>query len=387
MTCHELKNKLELYFDNELSIQEKAEIEAHLSSCADCAETFAHLQALDSLGKKDFFPEPSPLYWRELQQNIMKEIKAGDKKSTNLAALLQQVKNFFAAPKVSYRVAGLVATAVIVFFIIQISFMRQGKFELPQTIDVSDSISLEEHETRSIEIQAEEPPALPGRIETPFPPTIPKAAPSQESDRDHLLINQVEPPAMMKAAERDMGILHDPSRLIEPELTIEAEGVIGQQDRKKSFSDETAPSRREAKRVNSKPAYMYFEKNDLSSKDAARAKSAAVRESATLRDSSYFKYQLTLRKVEEISDLTEKIETWEGYIHTQPTVFFLRRAKYEQAQIYSELARKKSAEDHINLAIKFYENNFEHLTAIADSSQIESELDALRQLLKKSRME
>lgn len=383
MNCQEIQNKLVLFFDNELSVQEKAEIEAHLLSCAACAKQLADLQWLTSLGKQAIFPEPPPSYWKESRLNIMNEIKAADKKPFELAALLQNLKNYIFPRKLSFRLAGLLATAVIVFFIIHIAFLRQGKFELPQMIDIRDSISFEKHETQFSKNNIEEAPALPGHPETPLPQAIPKAAPSPEPDRDQLSIAQVEPQAMMKAAERDMGIIREPSRLIEAELTFEDEGVIGQQARTKSITDETALSRREAKRVNSKPAYRYFEKNDLSSKDAARAKSAAVRKSITLRDSSDFKYQLTLRQVEEISDITEKIETWEAYLQTQPALLFLRKAKYQQAQLYFALAQAKMNEDQVNRAIHFYEKNFECLAAVADTATIEKEIQTLRQLLQK----
>ncbi|HEX9971145.1 MAG TPA: zf-HC2 domain-containing protein, partial [bacterium] len=168
MNCQDIKNKLELYLDNELSVQEKAEIEAHLLICADCAKQLAKLKSLDSLGKLDIFPEPSVLYWKELRLNIMNDLKSADKRSIDLAALLQKFKRYIFPPKLSFRLAGLVATAVIVFFIIHISFLRQGKFELPQTIEIEDSVASHEQEAQSIQTKHEK------KHDAPVPQEVPE---------------------------------------------------------------------------------------------------------------------------------------------------------------------------------------------------------------------
>jgi hypothetical protein len=386
MKCQEIKNKLELYIDNELSAQAKAEIDNHLLTCATCSKQLADLTSLTSLGKQEIFSEPSPLYWKELRLNIMNEIKAADKKSIDLAALLQKLKNFTVAPKFGYRLVGLAATAVIVFFIIHISFIRQGKFELPQQIEIQDSISISEQEAESIETKKEEAPEAPSQAKVPVPQAIPKATSFQDKGSGKLSTLQNEPQAIVNITDREAENLHEPLKLIEPELNVGVERMASQQNQKKSIPEEKAPPRREAKRAMAKPAYMSFEKSESLGKDAARSQSSGVSKFSTLADTSQFKFELTIRKVEAVSDLTEKIETWEGYIQAQPKLDLLRKAKYEQCRLYFDRAQKKKTEDYINLAIKFYENNFEYLAAVADSSQIERELAALRQLLKKSRL-
>jgi hypothetical protein len=92
---------------------------------------------------------------------------------------------------------------------------------------------------------------------------------------------------------------------------------------------------------------------------------------------------LTHQKALAVNEMTEKIKIWEDFIQTQPELDLLRKAKYEQARLYFDLAREKMKDDQVTQAIKFYEKNFEYLTAVADSFQIERELDTLRQLLKK----
>ncbi|MCI0495432.1 anti-sigma factor [candidate division KSB1 bacterium] len=383
MKCQEIQNKLELYLDNELSAQAKAEIEAHLSTCATCAKQLADLTSLTSLGKQEIFSEPSPLYWKELRLNIMNEIKAADKKSIDLAALLHKLKNFIVAPNLSYRLAGLAATAVIVFFIIHFSFIRQGKFELPQQIEIQDSISISEQKAESIETKKEETPEAPSLAKAPVPQAIPKATSFQDKGSGKLSTLQNEPQAIVNIPDREAEDLHEPSKIIEPELNVGVERVDSQQNQKKSIPDETAPPKREVRRVMAKPAYMSFEKSESFEKDADRIQAGGVDKSSTFADTSLSKFEITIHKVQEVSELTNKIKIWEEFVQTQPELDLLNKAKYEQARLYFDRAQKKKTEDYINLAIKFYENNFEYLAAVADSSQIESELEALRQLLKK----
>ncbi|HEX9971739.1 MAG TPA: zf-HC2 domain-containing protein [bacterium] len=383
MKCQETIVKLELYLDNELSVQEKAEIEAHLLTCAGCAKQLANLKSLDSLGKREFFIEPSPLYWKELRQNIMSEIKVDSKKLFSVVALLQRLKNYIFPGKLSFRLAGLVATAVIVFFIIHISFIRQGKFDLPENININDSISIPKQETQSIQSKDEEMRKALGVVNESVPQTIPKAMSFQDKGSEQLSTHRKEPQAVINIEDREIRKLHEPSMLFENQSNVEAKEVKEQWDKKNIISDGSVPSQKDAKRMMAKPAYMPLEKNEMAEKDAFRVQSVGASRSMTLHDTSVFKFELISRKAQEVNELTNKIKIWEDYIQTQPELDLLRKAKYEQARLYFDLAQEKMNDNQVKQAISFYEKNFEYLATATDSFQIERELDTLRQLLKK----
>ena len=81
MRCKDFKNKLELYIDNELSRQQKAELERHLSKCPGCTKELEVLKSINTIGKMEIFSEPEPEYWNELSQNIMHQISGNEEKT------------------------------------------------------------------------------------------------------------------------------------------------------------------------------------------------------------------------------------------------------------------------------------------------------------------
>ncbi|MCU0645690.1 MAG: anti-sigma factor [bacterium] len=373
MKCHDIKNRLELYLDNELPVQEKAAIEAHLLTCSDCTKEFANLKSINSLGKTDLLPQPSPSYWKESRQHIMNAIKATDKKPIRLPALLQKFKNYIFLPKLSFRLAGLVATAVIVFFIIHISFLREGKFELPQKIELHDSITPPEPVAQSIEVKDEE------ERETTVPQEAPVAISFQDKGSGKLSAQQNEQQAIVNFADHEIRNLPAPAKLLEQESDVEA----GKMDRKKGISDEAAPSQKDAMRMAAKPAYTSHEKKEIAEKAAFHVQSVGASKSTTLPDTSIVNFRLTHQKALAVHEIIDKIKIWEDYVQTQPELELLSKAKYEQSRLYFDLAQAKMNEAQVTQAIQFYEKNFDHLIAIADTSQIELELAALRQLLQK----
>lgn len=374
MKCHDIKNKLELYLDNELSVQEKAEIETHLLNCSYCTKEFANLKSLNSLGKTEILPQPSPSYWKESRQNIMNVIKATDKESIHMPALLQKLKHYFFPPKIGFRLAGLAATAVIIFFIIHISFIRQGKFELPQPVEIHDSISPPQPKAQLNQTKHEE------KLDAIVPKKVPEAISFEDKVSDQLSTIRNEPQTIVNIPDHEIRTLPARSKLLEQESSSEA----GEMDRKKGISDEAVPFRREAERAMAKPAYMSFEKKESLEKDASHTQSGGVSKSSTLADTtSLFKFELARRKALAVSEMTEKINIWEDYVQTQPALDLLRKAKYEQSRLYFDLAQTKLTEDQVSQAICFYEKNFEYLTAVADTTTIKKELHVLRQLLQK----
>ena len=158
MNCQNFKDKTELYLDNELSNWEKTQFEKHLSKCPDCSRELAVLKSIDSLGKTEIFAEPTPEYWNELNQNIMRQISEPKEKASWFSDKLEQLKGIILPQKISYRLVGLAATAVIIFFIVHLSFFRQGKFELPLKIGVEDTAKFDKSQSEALNFLEEEVP-------------------------------------------------------------------------------------------------------------------------------------------------------------------------------------------------------------------------------------
>ena len=140
MRCQEVKNKLERYGDNALSGDERKAIEEHLSVCAGCRKELEVLKSIDSVGKIKFYPEPQPEYWKQLTRSVRNRIAGlGDKPSASIFNL-KRIRDILWPSRVSYRLVRLTATVVVLFFVIRLSFVNRGKFELPTGLSEKESV-------------------------------------------------------------------------------------------------------------------------------------------------------------------------------------------------------------------------------------------------------
>src|SRR5437764_12871515 len=72
MTCKTIRKELVAYRDGELRERDRAQIAAHLSTCATCARAEARLvrvsQLLTTLERVTPSPDFAPTFWRRLEQ-------------------------------------------------------------------------------------------------------------------------------------------------------------------------------------------------------------------------------------------------------------------------------------------------------------------------------
>jgi len=120
MKCDQIKKKLERFFDGELDPAEEQEVESHIRTCTECSAVLAKLQTLHEAGKIDFIPDPPKKYWNQLHKDItgkISDLESGRQKAHNRFAGL---KRWIWPERISTRLVGLTATAVMVFFIVRI---------------------------------------------------------------------------------------------------------------------------------------------------------------------------------------------------------------------------------------------------------------------------
>jgi len=144
MNCDHVKNKLERYLDNELSDQEAAAVSAHLANCPRCARELELLTAINGIGRMQSFPDPPQHYWAELHQNIRQKIRRQKRAPSRLAEFRDWLTQHSRQVRFSYRLAGLAATGIILFFIVRLSFFHHGRFEMPKKIDIQDAVPMEQ---------------------------------------------------------------------------------------------------------------------------------------------------------------------------------------------------------------------------------------------------
>ena len=377
MSCQNFKDKMELYIDNELSNWETTQFEKHLSKCADCARELAVLKSIDSLGKTEIFAEPEPKYWSELNQNIMHQISSSQEKTAMIRDGLEQLKGIILPQKINYRLVGLAAIAVIIFFIVHLSFFRQGKFELPLKVGVEDAVKFDESQSDALNFLEEE---IPGK-KIPMPNTAPKISQSSQ-DKVTGLLKTPEKKSKIRISEPAMN--DENTTLLTANALTEtpaAEGLAAQRPTV-PVSDQAIQEEKKARigAFKMKKTTIQPTKNE-----DARFSVAAVSQSSMKaeQDSSLNQYYEIVRDVQTTPDLKAKIQTWEKYLPANPGTELAKKARYELAMLYYQQAEANPNGENINQALTFYSVHSNFLFSAPDSIKFKQQFEALQELLKK----
>jgi hypothetical protein len=376
MSCQNFKDKMELYIDNELSNWEKTEFEKHLSKCPDCARELGILKLIDSLGKREIFAEPEPQYWNELNQNIMQQISETKEKTSWFSDKLEQLKGIILLPKISYRLVGLAATAVIIFFIVHLSFFRQGKFKLPIKIGVEDAIKFDKSQSDAMNFLEEEVP------DKKYP-----------SGKNMLKINQSKQAkggGQSKAHEKESEMhipepaMHDENKTLSTTNKLmempAVEGLATQRP--------TAPTSDLAIQAEKKARVGAFRMRKTTIQPTTKEERFSIaavsqRSMKAEQDSSLNQYHEIVRDVQSISDPKAKIQTWEKYLSANPGEERAKKAKYELAILYYQQGEANPNGENINQALSFYLEHSNFLFSTPDSIKFKQQFEILQELLKK----
>jgi len=75
MTCHDYKDLLMGYLDNELSEEQKKRFEEHLAGCPECAGELKEFQKLKAITDKVTLVEPEDRIWQDYWAGIYNRIE------------------------------------------------------------------------------------------------------------------------------------------------------------------------------------------------------------------------------------------------------------------------------------------------------------------------
>lgn len=382
MRCQEVKNRLERHVDDELSGHERKAIEEHLSVCAACRKELEVLKSIDSVGKLKFYPEPQPKYWKQLTRSVRNRIaELADKPSESIIDL-KRIRELIWPSRVSYRLVSLTATAVVLFFVIRLSFFHRGKYELPAGLTETKSVRPVEAETEPGEVQdaqhlaesmsgvkktlketGERPPLKEMKISEPSTPTI------KSEEKQEPLIDETD-----KIAG---GVVRS-----DKEAAPAGEGYESREMRPNFITPESI-------RVVSAEKPVMADKAGIISEDqhvevaGVRAKSVAVGVVADEAMDEDVTYDLVYRRVENTENISERIQLWETYLRTNPESRFVKRVRYEQAQLYYMLAIQQMTEERINQALKFYRDHIDFITSEENVENVRKQMEELNTLSKK----
>lgn len=145
MTCQDIKNRLEKFLDGELPEDEVQSITAHLQSCESCNAQLERIRALDQAVRAEPVKEPPPEYWNQLSADISKRLANVDMtQSHKKVSWTERIHEILWPRRISYRVVGLAATAVITIFVIRTVVLQHDQLPLPPNIAVEKSAEQKE---------------------------------------------------------------------------------------------------------------------------------------------------------------------------------------------------------------------------------------------------
>ena len=116
MGCRKIKKLLGPFIDDELSEQQRQQVADHLERCASCRHRLESLQKVEALGRQLPTTEPDEPYWSTFLPRLRVRITRAQKKSPG-QKIQEAFGRLFAPPVPWVRIAGAVATAVLVFIL------------------------------------------------------------------------------------------------------------------------------------------------------------------------------------------------------------------------------------------------------------------------------
>jgi len=77
MTCHDWKDMMMGYLDNELNDEQKRRFEEHLKSCSECADEIKGFQKLKKITDEVTLVEPEDKIWQQYWSSVYNRIERG----------------------------------------------------------------------------------------------------------------------------------------------------------------------------------------------------------------------------------------------------------------------------------------------------------------------
>jgi len=160
MECQNIKDKLGAFFDGELTGAEREQVEHHLTGCPACQEELMVLRRLNKVSCEMQVFEPDEAYWANLPNRITSQLT-----TRPAATLLESIRAISRNWGMMFRLAGAMATAVIIFVVAR-NVMMPDREMTPKTVnflaeDISLSAQKDDSSNFGDEILVEKPTTQP----------------------------------------------------------------------------------------------------------------------------------------------------------------------------------------------------------------------------------
>ncbi len=365
MECKDIRDKLALYLDGELSELEHMAVERHIASCPDCAQELNALSSINAIGKIPAFPAPEEAYWQQLRHDIMRQIAIQSPRSSTTASVLDQVKNFIWPQKISYRLVGLAAAAIIVFCIVRLTFDNEKHSPAIVPTGIADSMEIKDYMTEndSANIKISQPPAAAFKriIQGPMAKLDQKIA-----NKERLIYPQAALPE------------HDDHSLFN-ELQFKKQLLDSANE------DRLAMAETIASRCLSEEKIRIIEVVPIKIKKLSSIEHSELQHShAHLPINSLDQkfdhkgYAEIYQSIEKAIELQKEIRFWVRYLNAQAASDSAAKAYIALGKLYYDLVCIQPSIENLQQALRFYQQASQFLLFSPDSLLYRKQLDSLR---------
>ncbi len=137
MLCEQIEKLLYLYWDNQLSKEEKDKVEEHIKSCSACSKKLTDLKLVQTQAKSTPVPEPPQTYWENFAWRVKHRIEQKPRlgPAGRLSFLLGAILSYSPA-KVKWATA--IASVVLVFVVVKLftSYEKIDVTTIQQKVEV-----------------------------------------------------------------------------------------------------------------------------------------------------------------------------------------------------------------------------------------------------------
>jgi len=312
----------------------------------------------------------------------MQNIPKPRKKASRIKSVLDNLQSIIFKGRISYRLAGLIATAVSIFFIIRLSFYSQGKFMLPVEVGVEDAIK--RTEKRELPKKPEVKVASQENFSNEKITQKPGIALSTIKDNElsQKSIIKTEPKQRSKEFDQPGIEFEEVINIAKDDVEMPPGKTIALGKAPTPIAEAAKSKKQKMSDFSIQPAAVSLDKQES---NKSRALTEYSRDHAGVRimqqaDSTNAKFIEAFIDARKENKFFEKQKTWENYINTETDLWHIKAAKYQQALLYYNLAKKTNKKEDIQQALNYYFQNGKLLFSGDKPDSVKKQLDELKTL-------
>lgn len=368
MRCRKIARLLDSFLDGELPEEKRQEVIDHLEGCPVCRQRLEALQNVETLSRQLTQAEPDEAYWRTFLPRLQDKITQTEK-----APARRRIREAFGdllTPPIPWvRIAGAVATAVLVFFVGRAVIHHEARMRriraLPKKLLTEQVRTAEDRvePRKDVTEEQEESPLIP-RIE-------PRGLKGQENLEMGRALSPQESPKEKRIQEEAPS---KPSSKPDQELPLVSKAVPSKTQTQREAvtpSPHLEPTESADQVVPSELLALEGERREFSFLGTAAEKTTAVTSWAMVDKGS------------DADHWRRQIEIWQDFITTHPRSDQLGQAHLHLAANWYHLALNTTQHEDVLNAMEVHRAALDFATEKTTRSLLRSRIETLEKMLEK----